>query len=174
MSELSKILNKEFKDKESAHAYVDEFLNTSIATQIKVLREQRGWTQRELASKTGMEQSRISLLENINYDKWSIYTLKKFAETFDVTLNVSFETFSDRIRNIDDFSRESLERLSRENDLALEEYKESNNRAFSGKLELVVYNPDAAISETEIKNRIPITDSGKKEVEETIQVAARS
>ena len=121
MSELENKLKKEFKDKEYAHAYVNEFLNASIATQIKVLREQLGWKQEELASKTGMEQSRISLLENINYSMWSISTLKKLAEAFDVTLKVSFESFSTRINDIDNFNRESLERLSRENDLSFEE-----------------------------------------------------
>jgi Predicted transcriptional regulators len=118
MSELGIKLKKEFKDKEYAHVYVDEFLNASIATQIKVLREQRGWTQKHLASLTGMKQSRISLLENINYSQWSISTLKKIAEAFDLTLNVSFESFSMRIRDIENFNRKSLERLSRMDDLS--------------------------------------------------------
>jgi len=121
MSGLRNRLRKEFQDKEYAHAYVDAFLNASIATQIKILREQRKWTQKKLASIAGMKQSRISLLENINYDRWGISTLKKLAEAFDVTLNVSFESFSTRIRDIDNFNRESLERLSRENDLSFEE-----------------------------------------------------
>ena len=121
MSGLRNRLKKEFQDKDYAHAYVDAFLNASIATQIKILREQRKWTQKKLASIAGMKQSRISLLENINYDRWGISTLKKLAEAFDVTLNVSFESFSTRIRDIDNFNRESLERLSRENDLSFEE-----------------------------------------------------
>lgn len=117
MSELRNILIKDFADKECADAYVDEFLNTSIATQIKVIREQRVWTQKKLSSKTEMEQSRISLLENINNKMWSISTLNKIAKAFDVTLKVSFETFSNRIKDIDNFSRESLKRLPREDDL---------------------------------------------------------
>jgi len=117
MSEFRKKIRNEFQDKEYAHAYIDEFLNDYIATQIKVLREQRGWTQEILADIAEMKQSRIALLENVNYDKWSIFTLKKLSEAFDVTLKVSFETFSDRIEDIENFSRGSLERETREKDL---------------------------------------------------------
>ena len=117
MSELSRILIEDFKDKEFAHAYAEEFLNTSIATQIKILREQRGWTQSDLATKSGMKQSRISLLENINYDRWSITTLKKLANAFDLALAVSFESFTDRIRDIERFNRDTLERKSRMDDI---------------------------------------------------------
>ena len=118
MNELTQTLQDEFKDKDTAHIYVNEFLNANIATQIKVLREQRDLTQKDLASITGMEQSRISLLENINYDKWTLSTLKKFAEAFDVALKVTFVPFTERIKDIVNFDRESLETLSREDDLA--------------------------------------------------------
>lgn len=117
MSQLNQRLRKNFKDKEYAHAYVDGFLNASIATQIKVLREERGWTQKKLAAEAGMEQSRISLLENVNYDKWSISTLLKLKEAFDITLTVSFDTFSEKIDDIAIFSRENLKKSPREDDL---------------------------------------------------------
>ena len=119
MRELKKTLIEEFKDKETAHIYVNEFLNEYIATQIKALRDQQGLTQKELADLTGMEQSRISVLENVNYDMWSISTLKKLAEAFDVTLSVSFESFTKRIDDIVDLSRESLQREKREEALEL-------------------------------------------------------
>ena len=49
-----KTLRQSFKDKEYQGAgYVDEFLNAYIATQIKVLREQRGWSQTELGEHAG-------------------------------------------------------------------------------------------------------------------------
>lgn len=138
MSGLHNRLKKEFKDKEYAHAYVDEFLNASIATQIKVLREQRKWDQKELATKSGMKQPRISLLENINYYRWSISTLKKLAEAFDVTLKVSFESFSTRINDIDNFNRESLEKLSRMDDLSFSEQVEPKVLAAANKSILIV------------------------------------
>jgi len=116
MIELADKLRHEFQDKEYRQAYADEFLNASIATQIKVLREQHPWTQEELAEKAGMKQSRISILENVNYSAWSLTTLKRLAEAFDVTLKVSFESYSARLLDIQRFGRESLERFSFDED----------------------------------------------------------
>jgi len=59
MSPWAEQLKKLFKDKEYRHGYVDDFLNTSIATQIKVLRERRDWSQEELADKAGMKQPTV-------------------------------------------------------------------------------------------------------------------
>lgn len=108
----------EFLDKDYAHAYLDEFLNVYLATQIKVLREQRGWTQEHLAELAGMRQERISVLENCNYQSWSIKSLKKLAEAFDLSLSVSFEEFGKQINVFNNFNRESLERMSRIDELA--------------------------------------------------------
>lgn len=121
MSELADNLRKEFHDKEYRHVYANEFLNSSIATQIKVLREQQEWSQGKLAEKTNMKQSRISVLENVHYSSWSIATLKRLAEAFDVTLRVSFESFGSRLVDIDRFGRESLERFSFDEDPAFVE-----------------------------------------------------
>jgi transcriptional regulator with XRE-family HTH domain len=110
MSELRGNLREEFHDKQYRHAYADDSLNTYIATQIKVLREQQRLTQKELADLTGMAQPRIAVLEDINYSSWSINTLRRIAEAFDLRLSVKFETFSSLIPEIETFSRESLER----------------------------------------------------------------
>lgn len=120
-----KKLRKKFSDREIANAYVDEFLNMSIATQLKVLREQRRLTQKSLAELAGMKQERISVLENVNYSSWSINTLRKLAAAFDVRLRVSFETFGSCLAEMENFTRESLERMSREEELALEEKLET-------------------------------------------------
>jgi transcriptional regulator with XRE-family HTH domain len=110
MSELRGNLREEFHDKEYRHAYADESLNTYIATQIKVLREQQELTQTGLADLTEMAQPRIAVLEDINYSSWSINTLRRIAKAFDLRLSVKFETFSSLIPEIETFSRESLER----------------------------------------------------------------
>jgi transcriptional regulator with XRE-family HTH domain len=113
MSLLADKLKRDFKtDKDYRHGYADEFLNAFIATQIKVLREQRNWTQHQLAEAAGMKQARISVMENVNYSSWSLNTLRRLAEALDLTLNVSFEDFGKRLADIDRFSRESLERFS--------------------------------------------------------------
>lgn len=124
MSDLVRSIRKSFRDKEYRHSYVDDFLNASIATQIKVLREQREWDQRTLADKAGMLQPRISVLENINYSSWSIKTLRKIAEAFDLSLCVSFESFGKRAKDIERFGRQELERDSFKDDPYFNESKE--------------------------------------------------
>ena len=114
-------LKKAFLRKEYRHVYSEEFLNNSIATQIKVLREQRGWNQDELAEKAGMKQSAISRLEDVNYFSWNVKTLQRLAEAFDLTLRISFEGFGERLDDILEFSRESLERPSFDDDPAFKE-----------------------------------------------------
>lgn len=117
MKELVETLTTEFGDKEYADAYVEDFSNMFIAAQIKALRDQRGWTQKELADFSGMKQERVSALEDINYEAWTAKTLTKLARAFDLTLKISFEEFSDCISDIDTISTESLRRTSREEDL---------------------------------------------------------
>lgn len=65
-SSLREELIRSDDDKEYRHAYANENLNATIATQIKVLREQCGWKQVDLASEAGMKQPMISRYENVN------------------------------------------------------------------------------------------------------------
>jgi transcriptional regulator with XRE-family HTH domain len=118
MNDLRATLYEEFKDEEYAHAYCDEFLNMYVSTQIRSLREQRGWKQEYLAEQANMKQTRISLLESVNYSSWSVSTLSRIARAFDLRLKVSFEEFSTIIEDIYSFSRLRLERTSREPDIA--------------------------------------------------------
>ena len=111
---------EKFTDREYRASYAESFLDTFIATQIKVLREQRNWTQQQLAEAGGMQQSRISALEDANYSRWSIATLKRLARAFDVPLNVSFGTFGALVLNAREFSRESLQRAPFEKDPAFQ------------------------------------------------------
>jgi len=126
MNESSQNLRNEFEDKEYAHGYVEEFLNSYIATQIKVLREERGWSQQRLATESGMKQERISVLEDVGYSSWTINTLRKLAWAFDLRLRVSFETFSSGIEEIRSFSSELLKRASREKDLSFAQSVQTN------------------------------------------------
>ena len=116
MSDLVEKLKIGFQDSDYRHAYCDEFLNSFIATQIKILREQRGWTQETLAKFARLHQSQISEMEDASYSSWTLNTLRKLAEAFDLTLSVSFETFGKRIKDIISLERERLERSSFEDD----------------------------------------------------------
>jgi transcriptional regulator with XRE-family HTH domain len=118
MSESQDILKEEFHEEEYRHAYAEDFLNTKIATQIRVLREQRGWTQADLADKIGTKQAGVSRLENVNYSGWKIETLKRIARAFDVIFNAGFESFGNLLDEAEKFSRASLEKPSFDDDPA--------------------------------------------------------
>ena len=117
MNEFVKTLVTEFDDKEYAHAYMEEFSNMAIAAQIKALREQRGLTQKQLAGLAGMKQERISALEDVDYDAWTVKVLRRIAKAFDLTVKVSFEKFSSGIIDIAQMTPDSLKRTSRAEDL---------------------------------------------------------
>src|SRR5258708_6969165 len=92
---VGKLTNKEYRD-----IWFTEQINTGLSFQIRGLREQRGWSQAELGKRTGMAQSRISLMEDANYARFSLTTLKRLASAFDVGLMVRFRPYSGLV---DDF-----------------------------------------------------------------------
>jgi len=109
-------LREELKDPEYSEGYAESFLDSYIATQIKVLREQAGLSQQGLAQLLGTGQGVISRIENVNYSKWNVSTLKKLARAFRVRLKISFETYGSLLSDVASFSRESLQREPRERD----------------------------------------------------------
>jgi transcriptional regulator with XRE-family HTH domain len=176
MSALTKVLKQAFKDKDYRHGYADEFLNSSIATQIKVLREQNRWSQKELAKRAQMKQPRISVMENVNYSSWSIKKLRELAEAFDLTLCVSFESFGKRLADIERFNRESLERFSFDNDPFFAEREEMDvaaaTKAFTKAQECladvrmmlkVVRGPSAEAAQGNIGQQVEDTALRKRE-----------
>jgi transcriptional regulator with XRE-family HTH domain len=124
MSDLSDALRVELCDPEYSEGYAESFLNSYVATQIKVIREQRQMKQADLARAVGTTQTAISRIENVNYSSWNINTLKKLARAFRVRLKVSFETYGSLPDEVGKFSRESLKRAEREKDPGLLERKE--------------------------------------------------
>ncbi len=119
MSEFQSVLREEFKaSQEYREAYAEDFLNTWVATQCKVLREQRGMTQEQLAEKIGTKQAGVSRLENVNYSAWKTGTLRKIARALGVRLKVTFETYGTLLDEADYFSREYLRRPDFEHDPA--------------------------------------------------------
>lgn len=112
MSEIQTLLKGELQDPETRTAYAEEFLNSHIALQIKTLRQQRNWSQEELARRAGMKQSRISAMEQVDYDGWSVRTLKRLAQAFDLALTVQFESFGTFLGEVTAVARPELERPS--------------------------------------------------------------
>src|SRR5215204_4920633 len=83
------------QDKEYRDAFVAEHIDSGLAFQIRATRESRGWSQQELAQRAGMAQETISRLENPDYGKYTLTTLKRLAATFDMALVVRFAPFSE-------------------------------------------------------------------------------
>lgn len=102
----------DFRNQEYRATYAADFLDSMIATQLKVLREERGFSQARLAELTGMKQSRISTMENVSYSRWGIGTLKRLAKAFDLPLFVFFGTFGQLLEHVEKFSRAYLSRAS--------------------------------------------------------------
>ena len=116
MSDLRDRLLEDFQDPEYRHAYVESFLNSSIAAQIRVIRKARRFTQKALAKRVGSKQSGISRLEDASYDGWSIATLHRLARAFDVSLVVRFESFGNVLADIATFGAEALAKPEFKND----------------------------------------------------------
>lgn len=103
--------NKEqFENHTYRHAYAEGLLFSVLATQLRVLREERGWTQGELAARIGSSQSQISAHEDINYPRWTLRFLLKLANAFDVYLRVRFEAFETLFEDRRRMDRASLQR----------------------------------------------------------------
>lgn len=111
-----KSLIKAFRNKDYREAFVSELINTGIPFQIIALREQREWTQGKLGEKANMLQPEISRIEDPNYGKLSIATLKRIASAFDIGLLVKFVPFSDLVEQEVHLSPDSLRAVSFEDD----------------------------------------------------------
>jgi transcriptional regulator with XRE-family HTH domain len=112
MTAIRKRLLKRFCDREYRHSYLESFLDSLIATQIRALREREEWSQKELAERIGTKQSAISRLERPDHSAWGIKTLRALARAFDMALSVKFVSFGDAIDDIEGFRADRLIRPS--------------------------------------------------------------
>lgn len=96
MSGSSELLNKfkKLESKDFRHGYVRSHVRIGIATQIKLLRNQAGMTQTDLASAIGTKQAVISRLEDPDGGPVNLSTLLKIAKALDVGLVAKFAPFS--------------------------------------------------------------------------------
>ncbi len=83
------------RSKEARADFVESHLNRSIAYQIRALREREKWTQDQFAQELGVDRNNVSArLENPQYGKHTLTTLKKVAKAGDMGLVVWFVPFS--------------------------------------------------------------------------------
>lgn len=117
---LAKLRKKAYRN-----AYVEEHVKTSLPFQIRALREQREWTQAQLAEALKTTQTAVSRLENPEYGKLSLNSLYKIASAFDVALLVKFVPFSRLLEEFKDASPQALSAAGFEAELPeLEEWAE--------------------------------------------------
>jgi transcriptional regulator with XRE-family HTH domain len=108
------------RDKEYRDIFVEEEISTGLAFQIRRMREARGWSQGTLAERIETTQAGISRLENPNYGRFSLSTLKRLASAFDVALIVRFAPFSALADWVASLSAEDMEVPDFEHDPGLE------------------------------------------------------
>ena len=107
--------------------YRREFSNdvgTGLAFQIRMLREKRGWTQEQLADRTGKRQETISQWENPDYGSYTLNTLRSLAGAFDVALVVKFAPFSELVDWTSNLTPERLAPVSFDEDRLAEKWQE--------------------------------------------------
>jgi hypothetical protein len=106
-----KRLLEDLKDKKQRDAFASAHINIGIPFQIRSLRDQSGWSQKQLGEhipEKMMTQENVSRLEDPNYSKFTLTTLKRLASAFDVALMVRFVPFSELIEWELNLSSESL------------------------------------------------------------------
>ena len=84
-----------FKSKDYRTSYMSARVRTSIAWQIRELREFNRMSQSELAKRIDTRQSAVSRLENTEYGRASVQTLLDVATALDVALVVKFVSYDE-------------------------------------------------------------------------------
>lgn len=101
------ILNS-LDSKEYREALAIEHVNTTLAIQIRMMRENHQWKQSDLAACLGKHQETVSQWENPDYGRHSMTTLKALAAAFDVALLVKFIPFSELVQDMVSLSETRL------------------------------------------------------------------
>ncbi len=119
MSTKSKLIRKLRKRKDYREAFVASQISAGIPFQIRALRKQFNWSQKNLAEATQMLQPRICAMEQAGYGDFTLNTLKKLASAFDVGLLVRFAPFGELINWADNFSPDTYSVPSSKDDPVL-------------------------------------------------------
>jgi hypothetical protein len=118
ISSVSKKLLDKLKRKAYRSSYVGEHVRRGIATQIRAMRDQRGWNQGKLSAELDKPQSVVSRLEDPSYGKVTVQTLLEVAATFDVALQIRFVPFSTFLTQTRNLSTQSMQVISFDDDFA--------------------------------------------------------
>jgi transcriptional regulator with XRE-family HTH domain len=105
-------LVSELADEEFRHEYMMDQVRSYIAFQIRALREQRRWSQGDLAEAADKTQSVISRLENPDYGKLSLQSCLEIAIAFDLPLLVQFVDWDDWLTRMSNVSPSAMRKRS--------------------------------------------------------------
>ena len=89
-----------WRDKEYRQAFMEERVRSSLALQVRALRDQRNLTQVAFGKLLNKAQAWVSKLENPEYGKMSVATLLEVAKAFDCDLEIRFRPFSDTLSRL--------------------------------------------------------------------------
>ena len=103
---ISRKVIEKLQDREYRIAFVASQINIGIPFQIRALMRARGWTQEQLAERTGMLQPRISAMLKPGKVRPNIETLRRYAEAFDCGLLVRFAPYSEIAKWSENFDPE--------------------------------------------------------------------
>lgn len=87
------ILPRLLSDREYRDVYVFQCLSVSLALQLRALRDQRGWSQTDLARRANVGVATVSRLESFDLKRTTVNTLIRVAKAFDVALQVQFASW---------------------------------------------------------------------------------
>jgi len=116
-----KILHSLRTSKEYRHAFADEAIRSRLTTQVKTMREQRGWDYKQFAEELKKKVSWTYRLEDPNAALPTLPTLLQAAEAFDVVLDVRFRSFSEFLGDVSNLKPSSFEVASFDQDVGLAE-----------------------------------------------------
>lgn len=105
---ITSSLVAELREKAYRDAYVASQIRVGLPFQIRALRQQKGWTQGDLAAHAGMSQPRIAEIEKPGERKFNLETLLRIAAAFDVGLTVNFVPITELINREDRFDPDTF------------------------------------------------------------------
>lgn len=108
ISDKERQLLNSLDTKEYREALAIEHVNTTLAIQTRMMRENHQWKQSDLAARLGKHQETVSQWESPDYGRHSMTTLKALAAAFDVALLVKFIPFSELVQDMVNLSETRL------------------------------------------------------------------
>jgi transcriptional regulator with XRE-family HTH domain len=88
-------IGEKLREKAYRDGFVASQLKRGLPTQIRVMLKDRGWSQSDLAERSGLKQGVISRAADPDYGNLTINTILKIASGFDVAYVGRFVPFSD-------------------------------------------------------------------------------